>query len=167
LPDLTYFIGRPFSALEVDEDSNVWTIILDGDGRITNKDESKEAPSHEALTGTTFVRPIFSELDTRLQFGVLDTVAYEIVLTPSAYTISDPSFGEEEEIYPQVPVAIEDSLPEDPSADRVVDGPEEVKIVGEDVEQEGTGAEEEKSGDEESTEEESGGDEEESSEEAS
>jgi hypothetical protein len=125
LPDLTNFIGRPFE--KVEESGEEWTILLGDNARITNKDTSKDVPDEDALKGTTFIRPIFSELDTRMQFGVLDDVVYEVVLNPLLYTISDPTFPTgAEEFFPQVPVAIEDTLPEDPSDDRVADGPVEV-----------------------------------------
>jgi len=132
VPDLTYFIGRPFVTLEVDDESNEWTIVLDGNGRITNKDSEREAPSLEVLSGTSFVRPIFSELDTRLQFGVLDNVASEVTLTPTLYTMTDPTLGSEEEIYPQVLPELADTLPPDPSDERVADGPETTEEKEED-----------------------------------
>jgi hypothetical protein len=130
MADLTYFIGRPFVALYDAEDPEgnlLWGIELEGDGRIENKDPSVEKPEEGALNGTVFIRPIFSELDTRLQFGVLDDIQQELTLTPTLYTISDPTFVQEEEgeIYPQVPFEILDTVPEDPSPDRVADGPEE------------------------------------------
>lgn len=126
MPDLTNFIGRPFEKLVVNEDGS-WTISLGENGLITNKDSQRVAPDLDELVGTTFIRPILSELDTRLQFGTLDDVKTEIVLDPLQYTISDPTFPTgTEEFYPQVPVTIEDTLPKDPSDDRVADGPDEV-----------------------------------------
>lgn len=126
IADLTYFIGRPFVALEVDdENEGEWTIVLDGNGRITNKNPTQEMPDVDKLKGSTFIRPIFSELDTRLQFGVLDTVNAEVTLSPTKYTMSDPNLETEEEYYPQVPVELADTLPPDPSDERVADGPDE------------------------------------------
>jgi len=124
IPDLTYFIGRPFLGLEDTDES--WRIVLDAGGVIENKDLEIAKPDEEPLKGTVFIRPIFSELDTRLQFGVGNDVATELTLNPLKYTISDPSFslGAEEELYPQVPVDIEATLPPDPSDERVADGPE-------------------------------------------
>jgi hypothetical protein len=171
MPDLTYFIGRPFDSL-VKENPRAkkgkWEIHLQDDAIIANKDPQVTVPDAEILAGTSFIRPIYSELDTRLQFGVLDAVAIEIILNPTKYTISDPTFVQEGEIYPQV--APEVSIPADPSEERVAEGPEEgSEMSTEESETQEEGTEEdteestEESGDEsgdESTEE-SGGDEEE------
>lgn len=128
IPDLAYFIGRPFKELVKGDykGHNVtrWEIHLDGTGIIANKDPHVALPDEDLLAGTSFVRPIFSELDTRLQFGVKDAVSYEIILTPTKYTISDPTFlMEEGEIYPQAPPEMQ--TPEDPSEERVAEGPDE------------------------------------------
>jgi hypothetical protein len=124
IPDLTYFIGRPFDELTFESGKRgQWQIHLEGDGIISNKDPNIARPDEDMLAGTTFVRPIYSELDTRLQFGVKDAVSYEIILSPTKYAISDPNFTEEGEIYPQAPPEI--TIPPDPSDERVADGPEE------------------------------------------
>jgi hypothetical protein len=94
---------------------------LSEDAVIRNKDEEKTDPP-EAIDGTIFLRPIFSELDTRLQFGNPDSMLWEAVFTPAKYTLSDPLYATEE-TWPQVPVQLEDVLPEDPSAVRVADEP--------------------------------------------
>jgi len=125
--DLTYFVGRPFVSVEGGDE---WVIVLDGNARITNYDHRRSAPDPDTLVGTSFILPIFSELDTRLQFGRnnADTgeveILTEVTLTPALYTISDPNYATTE-VYPQVPQEIADELPPDPSADRVADGPEE------------------------------------------
>jgi len=121
--DLTYFIGRPFVALEEGENGE-WSILLDGEARVTNKDPGRPLPEEDVFKGSQFLRPIYSELDTRLQFGVMDNVVDEIVLTPTMYTMTDPSLTTEEEFYPQVPIELTDTLPPDPSDERVADGPE-------------------------------------------
>jgi hypothetical protein len=123
MADLTYFNGRPYERIEEGEDGE-WRIHLDGGGLITNKDPGREMPEHSDLTGTQLLRTIYSELDTRLQFGVQETVATEVVLTPALYTISDPNYTPEGEIFPQAVEVLEDEIPPDPSAERVVDGPE-------------------------------------------
>jgi len=120
IPDLTYFIGRPFDRLD-QGDAGEWTIVLDGDALITNKDPAVALPDEDSLKGTQFIRPIFSETDTRIQFGTPDAVSYEITLNPMQYTINSPEITGEEPLYPQVPAP--DSLPPDPSDDRVPDGP--------------------------------------------
>ncbi len=149
--DLAYFIGRPFKELVKGDykGKNVtrWEIHLDSGGIIANKDAHVALPDEDLLAGTTFIRPIYSELDTRLQFGVKDAVAYEIILNPVKYTISDPTFlMEEGEIYPQV--VPEMQTPPDPSDERVAEGPEEDEMEAEEGTQEGT-----ESGDDEGTEE--------------
>lgn len=124
IPDLAYFIGRPFEELTFQKGKKgAWAIHL-GDGAvISNKDANVARPDEDLLAGTSFIRPVFSELDTRLQFGVADAVSYEIILTPTKYTISDPAFTNEDEIYPQAPPEI--TTPPDPSDERVAEGPEE------------------------------------------
>ena len=124
MPDLTYFIGRPYVTLEVSDTGPEWSIVLDGDSRITNVDENIESPPTEDLIGTQFIRPIFSESETWLQFGTLDEVKTEIALNPLLYTISDPTWDTEEPIYPQV-IGEPVTLPPDPSDERVADGPYE------------------------------------------
>jgi len=125
--DLTYFIGRPFVDVLTltGEDDGLWAITLDGGSLITNKDQSKPAPDKNTLTGTQFIRPIYSELDTRLQFGVKDAVLQEVILSPTLYTISDPDFTSNGEIYPQMVPDPLTGVGPDPSVDRVADGPEE------------------------------------------
>lgn len=122
--DLSYFIGRPYVSLDTTLPDNQWRITLDGSAIVYNKDPQMPAPNPDDLSGTVFIRPVFSELDTRMQFGVIDAVQTEVILTPTLYTVSDPNFTSDTEIYPQVPVTPEDTLPEDPSDERVVDGPE-------------------------------------------
>jgi hypothetical protein len=129
--DLTYFIGRPFASLEEGDDGE-WSIVLDGNARITNKDSGVELPVLEELQGTQFLRPIFSQTETRLQFGVIDNIVCEVALTPTQYTISDPSIVTEGDVYPQVPVELADSVPPDPSDERVADGPEPEQEEGDD-----------------------------------
>jgi hypothetical protein len=130
--DLAYFIGRPFEDLTVGEDGE-WEIALDGGAIIRNKDAERSAPELSDLQGTSFIRPIFSELDTRIQFGVLDMVHTEVILTPTKYTVIDSVYTGGEEVYPQVPVEILDTVPEDPSDERVADGPENPEAEEEDA----------------------------------
>jgi hypothetical protein len=127
--DLTYFIGRPFVDVLplTGEDDGLWAISLDGGSLITNKDESKPVPDKNTLVGTQFIRPIYSELDTRLQFGVKDAVLQEVILSPTLYTISDPDFTSDGEIYPQMTPDPLTGVAPDPSDERVVDGPEEAE----------------------------------------
>jgi len=125
--DLTFFIGRPFVDIVPlsGADDGLWQITLDGGSVITNRDLAKPIPDKTTLVGTQFIRPIYSELDTRLQFGVKDAVLQEVILSPTLYTISDPDFTSNGEIYPQmVPDPLTGVAP-DPSGDRVADGPEE------------------------------------------
>jgi hypothetical protein len=125
--DLTFFIGRPFVDIVplTGADDGLWQITLDGGSVITNRDLAKPIPDKATLVGTQFIRPIYSEVDTRLQFGVKDAVLQEVILSPTLYTISDPDFTSNGEIYPQmVPDPLTGVAP-DPSVDRVADGPEE------------------------------------------
>jgi hypothetical protein len=138
--DLSYFTGRTFETLDQGQDDWDWAINLSGGATIRNKDEDRAAPDVEKLDGMILLRPIFGELDTRLQFGSLETMTSEVILTPTKYTISDPIYAIEE-MYPQVTADVDDMLPEDPSEDRVATGPEE---AGEGEETEITAEEEEK-----------------------
>lgn len=125
--DLTYFIGRPFVDIVplTGADDGLWQITLDGGSVITNRDLAKSIPDRTTLVGTQFIRPIYSELDTRLQFGVKDAVLQEVILSPTLYTISDPTFTSNGEIYPQMTPDPLTGVAPDPSDQRVVDGPEE------------------------------------------
>lgn len=123
MADLSYYSGRPFMKLEEGENGE-WTIYLDGDATITNKDPEISLPDEETLKGTQFIRGIYGQTDTRLQFGVNDMVATEVTLNPMLYTINDPVHLPEGEVFPQVPPDYEEEIPPDPSDERVVDGPE-------------------------------------------
>lgn len=123
MADLSYFNGRPFVKLEEGENGE-WTIFLDGDAEIINKDPNKPLPDEAVLKGTQFIRSLFSETETRLQFGVNDMVATEVSLTPALYAINDPVYAPEGEITPQGSEVPEDEIPPDPSDERVADGPE-------------------------------------------
>lgn len=126
MTDLSYFTGRTFEDLTQGSEPWDWGIVLNGGGVIRNKDGQREAPDVAELTnlrGLTLLRTIFSELETRLQFGQGEEVKEEIVLTPALYTVADPVYAPEGEIYPQV--AAPGSLPEDPSRERVATGPGE------------------------------------------
>jgi len=123
MADLTYFNGRPFDSVEEGEDGE-WTIVLQGNGRIVNKDPEKLVPNPDDLTGTQFLRAVYSQAETTLQFGVNDMVATEIVLNPTLYSMSDPNYTPDGEIYPQVAPDYQEEIPPDPSDDRVADGPE-------------------------------------------
>lgn len=122
MTDLSYFNGRPFEALEEGEGGE-WTIVLAEGGRIVNKDPERLPPPVEDLAGMQMIRSLFSETETRLQFGVNEMVASEVTLTPTLYTMSDPNYTPEGEIFPQAPPE-EDEIPSDPSDERVADGPE-------------------------------------------
>lgn len=119
MSDLSYYVGRRFEKIDQGEEGWNWTVVLEGDARVRNTDEARSW-TQENLEGTIFLRPIFSELDTRMQFGMGENVTAEIVLTPTKYTVADPTYASgEEEIYPQAPPIQE--IPPDPSDERVVD----------------------------------------------
>ena len=103
---------------------------------IENKDESIPKPEIEGLT---LVRVMLSETDTRLLFGHPDPESQEVknqeevTLNPIKYSITDPAQWGGKEIEPQrldpeereFVNHLRRTLPQDPSQERVVDGPEE------------------------------------------
>lgn len=125
-PSLDYYIGRPVEAVETGEEGAWdWAILFPGDVRVHNTDQDKtEIP--EDVEGKIFLSTAMGELDTRMMFGhyedgepVIDTT---VELSPLEYTISDERF-EGGPHYPQRLEEEEEALPEDPSPDRVAEGP--------------------------------------------
>lgn len=127
-PSLDHYYGRGVEGVEEIEDGatdeNEWAIILSGDVRITNYDETLVPPE---LGGLTFLMAVFSELDTRLTFGVAGPNAnpdlnVEVRLTPTLYSIIDPAIAGGE-VYPQRPPEMPVEAPEDsPEAVEEVEG---------------------------------------------
>jgi hypothetical protein len=134
-PGLDHYVGRPFvSVFQSDNDDYDWAIELEGGVLIRNKDGRRTAaPTEEELGGTSLLLVTFSEMDTILHFGMSSapgsTTVKEITLTPTQYTLSDAAVYGEVEIYPQVPDAEETVIPDDPSVDRVADGPDEAQVT--------------------------------------
>jgi hypothetical protein len=126
---LDYFIGRTFDGVVISKaDDREWSIRLSGDAMIGNHDGRRKKPDDEILTGTSLLNVINAER-TVLQFGRnfadgSSEVVAEIELTPTLYSISDPVHTANRLVLPGKPEQEVDPLPPDPSADRVVDGPE-------------------------------------------
>lgn len=131
---LDHYVGRPFVSVFQGDDAYDWAIQLEGGVLIRNKDGRRTAaPKEEELAGSSFLLTTFSELDTILHFGTSNvsgsTTTLEITLTPTQYTLSDPEQYGETEIYPQVPDNEESLIPDDPSPDRVAEGPDDPQVT--------------------------------------
>lgn len=133
-PIVDYFIGRPVVGLEkTGNPRNCWALRLEGDVLIHNKDEDREIPDDLDVAGTSLLRVAYHEDMTRLIVGTVNPQtemierSCEIIFTPSNYTIADPEYSGDDEVYPQHVDAEEDEIlaarPEDPSPERVADGP--------------------------------------------
>jgi hypothetical protein len=121
-PSIDHYFGRPFDSIVKGDENWDWAIQLDGGVQIKNKDQSlTTAPSN--LDGSSLMTVTYGELDTTLNFGTPTNMQASVVLTPTLYTISDPLNPSDVEIYPQVPEEV--VIPDDPSGDRVADGPTE------------------------------------------
>lgn len=117
---LDHFVGRAVESVTDGDERGQWKISLDGDATIWNLDPSIEKPM--GLEGTIFCR---ATDDTPIQLAFSQgsepdgsaKIVKEISLNPDKYAV-----GMQE---PQKDVApASDHLPPDPSAERVVDGPE-------------------------------------------
>ena len=118
-----HLIGQ--TAKDVLGDGWNWSIQMESGVVISNKDEERtEAP--EDVKGKVLLTVMLSELDTRLLFGITTESGpaeeIEVTLTPTQYTLGGME-GQEEEYYPQAAPTLEDTLPPDPSDERVATGP--------------------------------------------
>lgn len=128
---LDYYIGRPLSRVIQNEDGEAseWGVELEGGVLIRNQDGRRTvAPDSETFMGTSLLKVEFDEQHTTLQLGHSNqqgsVVVGEIQLTPALYTLADAEYTGGTEVYPQAEQEPVDNLPPDPSAERVVDGPE-------------------------------------------
>lgn len=117
-----YFHGKRVEAVEEGdktEGSPVWTIIFEGGARIDNYE--LEVPTPKAIVGQAHTKTILDGTNkvTRLLFGL-----EEVVLNPMKYSITDENYTKGHEVFPQASdYNMKTSLPPDPSADRVAEGP--------------------------------------------
>ena len=112
-PDLSHYYGRGVEGVEIidpTDDPPNYAILLNGNVRIINHDSSLDVPDSETLAGKALLIAIFSELDTRLVFGLpqptnpppqYEQPTTEIRLTPTEYAISDPAYKGGQEHFPQ------------------------------------------------------------------
>jgi len=123
---LDHFIGQQVTQVFPADDASAYTIQMDSGMVITNKDTANGGDPPADIVGKVLCTVIYSETDTRLQFGLTTTdgVAEEewVTLSPLLYTIGGIE-GQDQEYYPQNPPEIQAALPPDPSDDRVADGP--------------------------------------------
>lgn len=124
---LDYFIGRTVTSVANIGEDWEWAITLAGNCVIRNQDKRRtampEIPEESHLMLVTF-----GELDTELHFGISNERQNEVLatvtLTPTKYTIADPVYTDGQEIEPQMPEELSAFLPDDPSAERVAEGPD-------------------------------------------
>lgn len=127
-PKLDYYVGRPVESIE-SESGWDWAIRFSGDVLVRNTDKRRTAAPSDELVGQLYFTAILGETDTRLQFGHYDAdqqpvVDSEVVLTPTQYTITDERFEGGPHFPQSLDAEEQDLLPDDPSVERVVDGPE-------------------------------------------
>jgi hypothetical protein len=140
---LDYYNGRALERVHTPKgNSTEWMLELSGGVMVKNKDEARtDIP--EGIEGSALLAVDYAANATTMKFGYPDalnggavTWVGEVVLTPELYTLGDPEFQTDEEYYPQVGTQAltahdqaraitEAALPPDPSAERVVHGPEE------------------------------------------
>jgi hypothetical protein len=124
---LDHFIGRSVVRIHRGKKENRWAIEFDGRITVHNKDKNRTTPSDD-IQGTALLRTIFSETDTKLQFGTSNAdgpvIVEEVILSPAKYTLTGLQ-GQDEEYYPQAAEEDDDMLPPDPSPERVAEGPDE------------------------------------------
>jgi hypothetical protein len=94
-PQIDHYYGRGVEGVETYDDKT-WEIILSGDVRIKNYNLTLDAP--DDLGGLSLLTGIFSELDTRLIFGIAGPDAnpdrnVEVTLNPIEYSITDPAIA--------------------------------------------------------------------------
>src|SRR5262245_29123889 len=130
IPKLDYYIGRPVQAVEAGEEDYDWSIRFEDNVIVRNTDKDRTTMPDTAIQGMVFFMAMFDPDETRMQFGHYEdgepAVDTEVILSPLQYSISDERF-EGGPHFPQrdPEPSPEDELPEDPSPERVADGPEE------------------------------------------
>jgi hypothetical protein len=135
-PQLAYYFGRRVAEIRpaTDEEPDAWQIILDPAVYIRNLAVDNEQPS--GIIGAAFLSGTGLDADTDaiLQFGFSNaptdenpdgsvTITGTVTFPPKGYEIQDADL-DENYVNPDEPVTAEDTLPPDPSGERVADGPE-------------------------------------------
>lgn len=127
IPQIDHHTGTRVERVEPQTDATSesdWQIVLSNGAVIANHDENLSAPEH--LVGKILASVIMSELDTRVVFGdpnpqsgfLNEETKQEVTFNPNRYSISE--IGSTERAYPQRRDD-DQTLPDDPSPDRVVD----------------------------------------------
>lgn len=120
-PQIDHLYGRTVLAIEDDSENpntSIWRIRLDGDALIQNYAEKVPMPS--GIEGTVLLSSESRQRKTRLTFGYSgeggNTTVGTVDLNNDSYTVIVPGNEPTEDITA--------ALPEDPTSDRVVDGPD-------------------------------------------
>jgi hypothetical protein len=141
-PQLDYYIGRACEdVMTYDEGDWDWGIQFSGNAVVRNFDK-RRTDTPDEVKGLVLASVSLSEDETRIMFGIPKQDGVEITqtvtLTPLQYSISDDAF-EGGPHYPQRPSQEEiDSLPPDPSAERVVEAAENAALEASGSDGEGT-----------------------------
>ena len=125
-PSLDHYYGRAVVSVETEADAENeadWLIRLEGDILIHNADRRRTAKPE--IDGQILLAATYAEDQTVLKFGTGPDDLEDVVLTTSAYAISDARYAAEPYFPHKVTVEEAAILPVDPSEDRVVDGPSE------------------------------------------
>lgn len=119
-PSLDHYTGRPVdSVIQYGDEDWQWAVRLEGGTLIKNHDKRRTVAPSDVILGTVVGNSIYSELDTRIVFSNGE----EVVFTPTKYSLSDPGFTGDREVFPQDVAAEEAVVIPDPSDRRVVNGP--------------------------------------------
>jgi hypothetical protein len=117
-----YFLGRPVKSVE-DNDDGGWSIVFEDGSVIRSHDPDLGSPG-QGIVGVSLNRVDMSSGTTVLNFGPKDNpLGTQINMNPVKYSVTDPSYTKGEEVFPQRGAAEPDPSPEDPSPERVKDGP--------------------------------------------
>jgi len=123
-----HYLGRKVLGAEIYGTENwEWAIKFDGDVLFKNSDK-RRTKMPEGIGALAFLRVQESDDgNTTLIFGSIRpdgtaSIGESVQLTTTQYSISTPD--NTAEVFPGRPVEEDESLPEDPSGDRVADGPE-------------------------------------------
>lgn len=118
---LDTYLGRTITRTETDSEGN-WFVELEGGVRVINNDKTKKLPAGLPGNGAglLFTNLILDENQTQMVFQDSSQNEWRIALNAMAYQI----FDDGQSWAPQSGIDPLPTVP-DPSAERVVDGPEE------------------------------------------
>jgi hypothetical protein len=137
-PNLDYYIGRKVEAItQGDEGDWDWTLRLEGDILISNHDKRRTSPPTNEIIGLVFLMAVLQEDLTVMKFGNYEASedgpvpAYlqDVQVTPTQYAVADERFEGGPHFPQRLDEEEQEMLPDDPSPERVVDGPSDEHLT--------------------------------------